>query len=141
MRAAGKWWIVALTFLPAILASNGARAIEPAQPKYGWREMWVGGDAMRDVWLLYTGVTLAPWSEHVYDPGFRLRAHSGYGEFDYELASGPIHERFTGTVSYADALVGYHWRLGELDGQGLRRHRSHRQKRRNQCRPQRPFPP
>lgn len=100
--------------LVALALCGRAHAAEPAQPKYGWREMWVGGDAMRDVWLLYTGVTLAPWSEHVYDPGFRLRAHSGFGQFNYELAAGPVHESFKGTVNYADALVGYHWRLGDL---------------------------
>ena len=85
----------------------------PAQPKYGWREVWGGGDAMRDVWLLYSGMTLAPWNEHVYEPGFRLRSHLGYGEFNY-VPSHTQGKRVRGTVSYADVLIGYHWRAGEL---------------------------
>lgn len=98
----------------AVLTALPAAADDPAQVKYGWREMWMGSDVMRDVWLLYTGVTLAPWSEHVYEEGWRLRAHSGYGSFNYTLSDGPVREEFKGTVTYADALVGYHWRLGEL---------------------------
>ncbi len=98
-----------------VLTSTAARSNpgEPAQPKYGWREVWGGGDAMRDVWLLYSGMTLAPWSEHVYDPGFRLRSHMGYGEFNY-VPSNTNGRSVRGTVGYADALIGYHWRAGEL---------------------------
>ncbi len=86
---------------------------EPEQPKYGWREVWGGGDAMRDVWLLYSGVTLAPWSEHVYEPGVRLRSQMGYGEFNY-VPFNTKGKSARATVAYADALIGYHWRLGEL---------------------------
>lgn len=97
-------------FSPSVALSDPA---EPAQPKYGWREVWGGGDAMRDVWLLYSGLTLAPWSEHVYEPGFRLRSQLGYGEFNY-VPSHTQGKHVRGTVSYADALFGYHWRSGEL---------------------------
>ncbi|MEQ1716494.1 MAG: cellulose biosynthesis protein BcsS [Hyphomicrobium sp.] len=86
----------------------------PDQPKYGWREVWNGGDAMRDVWLLYSGVTLAPWSEHIYAPGFRLRAQAGYGEYRYSVDTGGGPTEKKGDVTYADALVGYHWRTGAL---------------------------
>lgn len=60
--------IVAATALAGQFDANFAAAqpLEPAQPKYGWREVWSGADATRDVWLLYGGVTLAPFSEHIY---------------------------------------------------------------------------
>jgi Cellulose biosynthesis protein BcsS len=107
--------VASLVLAFACLTSTAARSNpgEPAQPKYGWREVWGGGDAMRDVWLLYTGMTLAPWSEHVYDPGFRLRSHMGYGEFNY-VPSNTNGRSVRGTAGYADALIGYHWRAGEL---------------------------
>jgi hypothetical protein len=76
--------------------------------------MWAGGDAMRDVWLLYSGVTLAPWSEHIYAPGVRLRAHAGYGQYNYMLEDGGERRAYEGEVTYIDALIGYHWRIGEL---------------------------
>ena len=100
----------------SILTSSAARSNpdEPEQPKYGWRDVWGGGDAMRDVWLLYSGITLAPWSEHIHDPGVRLRSHMGYGEFKYVPSNATSTKNVQATVSYADALIGYHWRLGEL---------------------------
>lgn len=96
------------------LGSRSAIAEDPPVPKYGWREVWTGADAMRDVWLIYTGVTLAPWSEHVHDPGWRLRAQTGYGEYDYVLNRGGEQKTYRGTVAYGDALVGYHWRAGDF---------------------------
>ncbi len=101
--------LISLTSTAAL--SNPA---EPAQPKYGWREVWGGGDAMRDVWLLYSGMTLAPWSEHIHDPGVRLRSHMGYGQFNYVPSNTSGSKNVHATVTYADALIGYHWRLGEL---------------------------
>ena len=64
---------------------NAARAdpAEPTQPKYGWVEVFSGADATRDVWLLYSGVTLAPWSKDIYSDGVRLRVVSGYGQYNY----------------------------------------------------------
>lgn len=67
---------------------------------------------MRDVWLLYTGVTLAPWSENIYAPGWRFRAQSGYGEYTYQLDDGGSLSAHKGSISYADALIGYHWQEG-----------------------------
>ena len=109
--AANVSLVLALSLLNPNIAHSDP--VEPAQPKYGWREVWGGGDAMRDVWLLYSGMTLAPWSEHIYEPGVRLRSHLGYGEFNY-VPSNTKGKSVRGTVGYADALLGYHWRLGEL---------------------------
>lgn len=110
-----------LRHLPALLVlallaihSIPAKAEEPEVAKYGWREVWTGADTMRDVWLIYTGVTLAPWSEHLHDPGFRIRVQSGYGQYAYELEEGTERPKHTATVSYGDVLAGYHWRSGDL---------------------------
>ena len=113
----GRFTTAIVGFALALFSLTSTAALsnpaEPEQPKYGWREVWGGGDAMRDVWLLYSGMTLAPWSEHVYEPGFRLRSHTGYGEFNY-VPSNTNGKSVRGTVGYADALIGYHWREGEL---------------------------
>lgn len=95
---------------------------DPMQPKYGWREVWGGADATRDVWLLYTGVTLAPLSKDIYSDGLRLRVNSGYGQYEFDerrlrCVSAPginCFNRLKVDVAYTDALIGYHMRLGEL---------------------------
>lgn len=101
-----------------IFSASPAVAEEPVEilkkPEYGWAQVWTGADAMRDVWLIYSGVTLAPWSAHIHEPGWRLRATTGYGEYAYRLmdaAAGPLE---TGHVAYGTAQAGYQWRLGEL---------------------------
>ncbi len=91
-------------------------------PQYGWREMWGGADATKDVWLLYTGVTLAPLSRDIYTNGLRLKMTSGYGQ--YLLHSGKKNCvekagetcRSTSDVAftYTDVLVGYHMQMGPL---------------------------
>lgn len=113
---AGVFWHLMALLPVATLATPPfpAKAEEPAVPKYGWREVWTGADAMRDVWLLYTGITLAPWNEHVYEPGFRLRVQSGYGRYAYELEDGAKLTTHTATVTFGDVLAGYHWRTGDL---------------------------
>lgn len=101
-----------------------AQSAQPPEPlpwekkpaEYGWRETWGGADAMRDVWLLYTGMTIAPWSEHIYEPGWRIRVQSGYGQYRYNyFPSGETTpQQFKVEINYSDALIGYHMRLGEL---------------------------
>ena len=103
---------------------NAARAdpAEPTQPKYGWVEVFGGADATRDVWLLYSGVTLAPWSKDIYSDGVRLRVVSGYGQYNYEglrlrdtFASHDAQKvRFHAKTEFTDAMIGYQTRFGEL---------------------------
>lgn len=97
-------------------------------PQYGWQEVWAGVDATRDVWLFYSGVTLAPWSKDIYSDGFRLRATGGYGK--YKVEAGPTHIECGNagqdqcastkggtvdvTLTYTDALIGYQQRFSEL---------------------------
>lgn len=105
-----------------------AQPLEPPQPQYGWRQMWSGADAIHDVWLLYSGVTLAPWSADIHSDGIRLRASGGYGEYSYTAQSlvttdcgAPARDacqfkkqRFNVAHTYIEALVGYQKRYGEL---------------------------
>ncbi|MBK9078972.1 MAG: cellulose biosynthesis protein BcsS [Hyphomicrobium sp.] len=92
------------------------------QPQYGWREVWGGVDATKDVWLLYTGVTLAPLSKDIYSDGLRFRANSGYGQYHYDYhrqncvdhPAGVCRTTINVDVTYTDLLVGYHMRLDEL---------------------------
>ena len=81
------------------------------------REAYAGADVTADVWLLYSGVTLAPTSD-IYSDGIRLRAGGGYGQYRYSghRAGDPkdTERRFKGTITYAEALIGYQKRFGEL---------------------------
>lgn len=85
-------------------------------PSY-WRETYAGADVSRDVWLLYSGVTLAPTSD-IYSDGIRLRASGGYGQYRYSghRSGDPPDKRrqFRGTITYVEALIGYQKRIGEL---------------------------
>ncbi len=111
--------------------SADAEPANPPQPKYGWQEVWAGADVTKDVWLLYSGITLAPFSEDMHANGLRLRAAGGYGQYHYtrkKLNAGsglcgnpgqdscttPSSQRFNVDHTYAEALVGYHHRVGEL---------------------------
>lgn len=119
-----------LAILCTALFTHTARA--QSETQFGWREVWAGTDASHDVWLLYTGVTIAPWSKDIYSDGIRFRAASGYGRYEYEdlrmevLPCGDqvklpkrvpcrtVRQRFKADISYSDALIGYHQRFGEL---------------------------
>ena len=58
--------LAVLSFAAATRAAHAEDAVKPQEPQFGWREMWGGADATKDVWLLYTGVTLAPLSKDIY---------------------------------------------------------------------------
>jgi hypothetical protein len=64
-------------------------------------EVWAGAEAFDRVWSLYSGATFAPFG-HVQRDGFRVRGIAGYGDYH------------TGTVSFADLLLGYHKQFGTL---------------------------
>jgi len=98
---------------------------------YGWRETWGGVDAARDQWLMYSGITVAPWSRDIYSDGLRLRIGGGYGQYSYDgsarrnpcgdatqndACTEQARERRQYTVqhTYADMLIGYYLRLGAL---------------------------
>ncbi len=64
-------------------------------------EAWAGAEAFGRIWSLYTGTTVAPFAPIAAD-GLRLRAVAGYGDYR------------TGTLGFADLLLGYHAQLGTL---------------------------
>ena len=81
----------------------------------GSHEIWVGGDAGTDNWLVYGGSTYAPWGD-IHQDGFRVRSTAGYGEFSYHWDKTTLVQA---TKNYADLLVGYQKRLGELTAKGF----------------------
>lgn len=124
-----RWQLTAACVIcgVSLVTPTCVRSADALNPQYGWREVWGGPDATKDVWLLYTGVTLAPLSKDIYSDGLRLRFNSGYGQYHYlgalrdcsgragatAYCSESPH-RFDVDVTYTDALIGYHMRLGEL---------------------------
>jgi Cellulose biosynthesis protein BcsS len=124
--------VSALTLLALARNTTPCAAEGAEDPQYGWREMWAGADASKDVWLLYTGVTLAPLSKDIYSDGLRLRVNSGYGQYTTTNVA-PVCKYKNGNldscrrrkpndpdfeydvdVTYVEMLAGYHLRLGEL---------------------------
>jgi hypothetical protein len=78
--------------------------------------VWAGADISTDVWLLYSGVTVAPQS-HIHGDGVRFRAVAGYGQYRYSdtIPSGAgVRAEFHAETHFADLLAGYQARFGEL---------------------------
>jgi hypothetical protein len=125
-------WLVAIPLAPALAEDLWApivlRIVDASQPEYGWREVSGGVDAGRDQWLAYSGMTVAPWSSNIYSDGWRLRVGGGYGQYTYDrgvsdnggcgtlqTAACRYHsEHYRVDHSYAEALIGYYLRLGQL---------------------------
>lgn len=105
-----------MALLLASLAISPAMASDLKAPTSG-REIWAGADISENVWLLYSGVTLAPWSG-IHDPGWRFRAAGGYGGYIYDkdAAAGPDTDVLTydADTYFTDLLAGYLLRFGEL---------------------------
>ena len=95
-----------------LLAPLRVHADDP--PQYGWREVWAGAQASGNVWLLYSGLTVAPHS-HMFDDGLRLRITSGYGGYSYEGYRDEEKTKlksFKAGTAFTDVLVGYLKRMG-----------------------------
>ncbi len=79
-----------------------------------WREVWTGADASKDNWLVYSGITVSPFT-HIHEDGLRLRAAGGYGGYRYKgdrsLSPIPEIQSFMARTYFTDALIGYqiHW--------------------------------
>jgi hypothetical protein len=108
----------ALAVLLAFVFSTSAEAQEAKEePQYGWREFWAGADASSNTWLIYSGTTIAPWSD-IYSNGWRFRLASGYGQYTFE--STVIAQAFArkeeakSRFTFTEALAGYHLRLDPL---------------------------
>lgn len=89
-------------------------------PSYGWRQVWVGADVHSNGWLVYSGATVAPYTD-IYSDGLRLRATTGYGGYGWEGrsridANDPNSPFPTGqaTTDYAEFLAGYYKQMGPM---------------------------
>jgi hypothetical protein len=92
-------------FLTAIAAMAGGAADAQTAPPEAQAEprveFWSGAEAFQHVWSIYSGASFAPFGS-VREDGFRLRGVAGYSDYG------------SGTVTFADLLLGYHIQLGPL---------------------------
>jgi hypothetical protein len=118
-RRNGAWHGAGTALLLALATTAWATpsSANPDQQPSG-REIWAGADISKRVWLVYSGMTYAPWSG-MHDDGWRFRTVGGYGEYEYDGndRSGPAH--FEAETYFADFLVGYLKRFGELTAKGF----------------------
>ena len=77
-----------------------------------WREVWAGADVSTNVWLVYSGATVAPFSG-IHENGFRLRAVTGYGQYTYTGAA-PLNQRYDASTAFGEVLGGYLYRYNSL---------------------------
>lgn len=114
---------MAVAALFAGFALCGAARGDPADPPGAW-QVWSGADVSSNVWLLYSGVTYSPWSR-MHEEGLKLRTAGGYGEYTYSDRVPPKDPdnddrarvdiaTFHARTYYAEVLVGYLMRFGEL---------------------------
>lgn len=100
---------------------------EPPEAPMRWREVWAGADATEDGWLVFSGMTVAPFS-HIHEQGLRLRVATGTGMYRYSGQRGVPHinaalgrvetrgelQKFEAETGFAEVLVGYLWRFDPL---------------------------
>lgn len=107
--------------LASLLGFFSTLPVHAQSPASSGREAWAGADVSENVWLLYSGVTFAPWGA-IHEPGWRFRAAGGYGEYRYEKLRGEDDDRtalsFKADTYFTDLLVGYLMRFGELTAKG-----------------------
>lgn len=119
-RRPGAWPLLPAALVAgSVFSSVPSLAAEPAAPAASW-QVWSGADVSENIWLVYTGVTVSPWSV-MHEPGWKMRVAGGFGEYRYEKAPerdpDPDHPRprdFQARTYFADVLVGYLMRWGEL---------------------------
>ena len=101
--------IFMILFAALLAVSSSPRATEIRNSEFS-----TGADAAGNVWLIYTGTTLAPFGD-IHQNGLRLRFVGAYGHYGYEAISRtfePTH--FAAKVHAGDALIGYLWRLDPI---------------------------
>lgn len=96
-------------------SSDGAREEAETRKVPRHTEVWIGADVGRNHWLVYSGTTLAPFGD-IHSNGLRLRFTGGYGGYRYDSFQRSTRQttEFAADVTFADALVGYLWRLDPL---------------------------
>jgi hypothetical protein len=80
-------------------------------------EASAGADVTAHSWSTYTGLT-ATFGGSLFDDGWRIRLGGGYGAYSYSstrwTGSAVVVVPFDGTVTFADALIGYQQQWGAL---------------------------
>ncbi|CFX60170.1 conserved protein of unknown function [Candidatus Filomicrobium marinum] len=127
-RAQACLYPKALVALALIISAQPVAANDGNTPTRHY-ETWVGADTAKNVWLLYSGTTASPFG-HIYEDGLRLRFVGGYGQYTYGGKRPELNPAYTGfgaepwlitpyktfkaRVQFAEALIGYQLRTGEL---------------------------
>lgn len=97
-----------------IAGAQDGRAPEPRQPT---TEVSAGVDVTAHSWSAYSGIT-GTFGGSIRTDGWRYRITSGYGEYSYSstrwTVASVIVVPFDGTVTFADALIGYQQTMGAL---------------------------
>lgn len=118
LRGGNLAWIRQLLALAVLVAASLPATAEDKQAAPFWREVWTGADVTERGWLVYTGMTIAPFTG-IHEQGLRFRLASGYGGYDYSgyrRLSGKTAEMksFEARTGFAEVLLGYLWRLDPL---------------------------
>jgi cellulose biosynthesis protein BcsS len=111
-------WVGRSLVAAATAAAFVSSAAADPQDDPGWREVWTGVDASSHAWLVYSGATVAPYS-NIFSDGLRLRIAGGYGGYTYVGQRRKADQSFDATTSFAEALVGYLERFGPLTAKGF----------------------
>ena len=125
----GALALLLATFAPMTDAARADSEHAKTKPEENviWREVWTGVDATAAGWLVFSGMTVAPFSQ-IHGEGVRFRMASGYGGYSYAglrgsetfnqvLGRPELHadlRSFEAQTGFADALAGYLWRLDPL---------------------------
>lgn len=108
----------ALMMSPTVSATAGEKKPLTWRDVWKWREVWSGADVSRKEWLVYSGITVAPFG-HIHEDGWRLRLAGGYGGYKYsgDRSVTPDVEdikHFKAQTYFTDVLAGYLIKWGPL---------------------------
>jgi hypothetical protein len=99
-----------------VKAEPWAVSIETSQ-KAPTLEASAGADVTAHSWSVYSGLTSSIGGS-LWENGWRIRVGGGYGEYGYSstrwTGSAVVVVPFDGTVTFADALIGYQQQWGAL---------------------------
>lgn len=113
-RAALSAAAVSVVLGPRMAGAEDRRLAEPKPPT---SEVSGGVDVTAHSWSVYTGFT-STFGSSIRKDGWRYRITGGYGEYSYTstrwTGASVIVVPFDGTVTFADALIGYQQTFGAL---------------------------
>ena len=115
-RDGPKWAGLRLCLAQTVVILAFAHPVTPASAdpvdRPMWREVWAGADVSSNVWLIYSGATVAPFGG-IHDNGLRLRAVTGYGQYSY-FGAAPANQTFAASTAFGEVLAGYLYRYNSL---------------------------